>query len=203
MLTSKVESCPRGYPRLAAFLDSDENFMVYRRFGFIQSRLLLEKQDELRELEEKLDRLDKIEADAGDWIPETRDLPERYLEPRKKLMDVLEKRFCAYGKFGHSSIFLYVKANISSASLVDAAQKMVSLNQPSQSDLLSVRYYMEQQKPLVEEEASWKDKEEDMIILRGGREHAWLDASIEKLLKLFHCKLLEVRLFKIMVLDYR
>src|SRR5215469_11608832 len=39
-----VYSCPEGYPRLAAFLDSDENFMVYRRFGYLQSRLLLEKQ---------------------------------------------------------------------------------------------------------------------------------------------------------------
>jgi hypothetical protein len=46
-----VQSCPRGYPALAAFFDSDESFMVYRRFGYIQSRLLLEKQDEMRALE--------------------------------------------------------------------------------------------------------------------------------------------------------
>ena len=34
---------------LATFLDSDDCFMVYRRFGFLQSRRLLEKQEELRE----------------------------------------------------------------------------------------------------------------------------------------------------------
>jgi len=47
-----------GYPRAAAFLDSDENFMIYRRFGFLQARLLLQKQDELRKLEENLDQCD-------------------------------------------------------------------------------------------------------------------------------------------------
>jgi hypothetical protein len=54
-----VDSCPEGYPRLAAFLDSDENFMLYRRFGFLQTRLLLNKQAELREHEKALDRLDE------------------------------------------------------------------------------------------------------------------------------------------------
>lgn len=54
-----VDNCPEGYPRLAAFLDSDENFMLYRRFGFLQTRLLLNKQAELREYEKELDRLDQ------------------------------------------------------------------------------------------------------------------------------------------------
>jgi hypothetical protein len=34
----------RSNPRLAALLDSDENFMLYRRFGYLQARLLLHKQ---------------------------------------------------------------------------------------------------------------------------------------------------------------
>jgi hypothetical protein len=56
-----VEQCPAGYPRLAAFLSSDENFMLYRRFDYLQARLLLYKQDELRELEGELDHLDAID----------------------------------------------------------------------------------------------------------------------------------------------
>jgi hypothetical protein len=43
---------------LAAFLDSDEGFTIYRRFGYLQSRLLLDKQEQLRLLEEKLEHLD-------------------------------------------------------------------------------------------------------------------------------------------------
>jgi hypothetical protein len=57
---------PNGYPKLARFLDSDDNFMVYRRFGFLQTRLLLETQDQLRVLEERLDKLDKSETVGDD-----------------------------------------------------------------------------------------------------------------------------------------
>jgi len=53
-----LEKFPSGYPNLAAFADSHESFMVYRRFGYFQARVLLEKQDELRELEEQLDDID-------------------------------------------------------------------------------------------------------------------------------------------------
>lgn len=36
-----------GYLRLARFLDSDDAFMTYRRFGAAFSRVLLQKQDEM------------------------------------------------------------------------------------------------------------------------------------------------------------
>jgi hypothetical protein len=55
-----VSRCPEGYPQLAAFLSSEENFMIYRKFGYQQSRLLLHKQDELRHLERELDRKDRV-----------------------------------------------------------------------------------------------------------------------------------------------
>lgn len=57
----KVESYPIGYPRQAVFADSDESFMLYRRFGYIHSRLLLYKQDELRELEASLHNMDLLD----------------------------------------------------------------------------------------------------------------------------------------------
>lgn len=97
-LTRKVSASPQGYPKLAAFLDSDESFMIYRRFGFIQSRLLLDKQDQLRELERKLERLDRVEAKADERWPRTRDLPDKQYEARTKLLNELEERFCSYGK---------------------------------------------------------------------------------------------------------
>jgi hypothetical protein len=40
-------------------MDGDDNFMVYRGFGHIQARLLLEKHDDLRLLEEQLDVFDR------------------------------------------------------------------------------------------------------------------------------------------------
>jgi hypothetical protein len=48
-----------GYPSLAAFQSSDEAVSIYRRYSYLQSRLLLEKQDQLRELEDRLDAHDE------------------------------------------------------------------------------------------------------------------------------------------------
>ena len=56
-----VEECPLGYPRLAAFLSSDQNFMVYRGFDYLHSRVLLHHQNELAVLEQELDELDDMD----------------------------------------------------------------------------------------------------------------------------------------------
>lgn len=72
--------------------------MVYRRFGYLQSRLLLEKQEHLRQLEEKLETLDLEEAEA-----ESRNLftMENYdtdqYKRRRELMERIESEFQKYG----------------------------------------------------------------------------------------------------------
>lgn len=92
-----VEHCPEGYPRLAAFLDSDENFMLYRRFGFLQARLLLNKQDELRELEKDLDRLDKVDQAKDPSLLKSREKDDAVDGRRKKLLYDVEEKFKEYG----------------------------------------------------------------------------------------------------------
>jgi uncharacterized protein DUF6594 len=89
-----------GFPRLATFLDSDEDFMIYRRFGYIQSRLLIEKQEELRKLEVRLDRFDKkMEREKNEPILRTRDedSSDPIVQERRALVDLLENKFCEYG----------------------------------------------------------------------------------------------------------
>ena len=88
----------RGYPNLAAFLDSDEGFMIYRRFGWLQSRLLLDKQEELRLLEIKLERLDNREANQAQETPMTRDAPPENRIARKDVFEKIEKAFTSYCK---------------------------------------------------------------------------------------------------------
>lgn len=94
-----MESCPEGYPQTAAFLDSDENFMLYRRFGYLQSRILLRKQDELRALEERLDRLDQKdnEDEKTRRFLKSRDLDDKRNGPRKVLLETIETKFKEYG----------------------------------------------------------------------------------------------------------
>lgn len=55
-----------GYPKLAAYLDSDDQFSVYWRFGYLHSRLLLHKQDELRGLEDRLQILDNLDLNGDE-----------------------------------------------------------------------------------------------------------------------------------------
>jgi hypothetical protein len=56
-----VYDFPRGYPLQAAFQSSEPSFSIYRTFGYLHARVILQLQDELRALEDAL-----IELDADD-----------------------------------------------------------------------------------------------------------------------------------------
>ncbi|KAK5119199.1 hypothetical protein LTR85_007813 [Meristemomyces frigidus] len=88
-----LEGSPKGYPNLAAFSDSHENFMLYRRFGYLQSRIILDKQDELRALEQQLDSIDD-----GDLAANLHKLIKREAQgdERKELLVAIETKFCEY-----------------------------------------------------------------------------------------------------------
>jgi hypothetical protein len=45
---------PNCYPRFAAFMNSDENHLFYRKFSFFSNRDLFYRQEELRKLEQGL-----------------------------------------------------------------------------------------------------------------------------------------------------
>jgi hypothetical protein len=83
-----------GYPNLATFKNSSDSFAVYRRFGYLQSRLLLEKQDVLRVLERRLDQYDREHVTTSF----TRDLGADDLIPRQALLEEIEHAFNSYGK---------------------------------------------------------------------------------------------------------
>ena len=92
-------------------MDSDDNFMVYRRFGFLYSRLLLDKQDELREIEEDLDSVDNRDASGSERV-------RRCLQSRRKddlcedttsrraLLKRAEEKLYAYGNQENPSYLL-------------------------------------------------------------------------------------------------
>ncbi|KAL8785186.1 MAG: hypothetical protein Q9213_003533 [Squamulea squamosa] len=47
-----------GYPKVAGFMNSDPNFLIYRKFGWLHNRTLLYLQDELRAMELQLTKWD-------------------------------------------------------------------------------------------------------------------------------------------------
>ena len=69
-------------------------FALYRRFGYLQSRLLLEKQDVLRVLEKRLN-----DYDDDDRANSTRrTLQPHQIKPREELLGEIETAFNSYGK---------------------------------------------------------------------------------------------------------
>ncbi|CAG8954500.1 hypothetical protein HYFRA_00004413 [Hymenoscyphus fraxineus] len=183
----------RGYRSLSTFLDSDENFMVYRRFGYLHSRVLLRKQDQLRTLEDELDDYDDSDiekeeqegpASRARMVLRSRDSDEAAckramkenpgIRTRTDVLNDIETVLKQYGE------------------LLLQAQNMVALNKPAKRDYKSVERYIFDKQPLVDEEQGFIYNQEDLITLRDGREMALLDNFIETLLKVFHCKPLQL-----------
>ena len=64
-----------------------------------------------------------------------------------------------------------------------SAHQMLSLGRPAARDYRSVRNYIEADGgQLFEEESRFIYEKHDLITLRPGREHAWLDTIVERLL---------------------
>ena len=81
------------------------------------------------------------------------------------------------------------------AELILKTQQLKALDQPSTRDYRSVLHFMENDGgQLFEEESGFIYEKEDLITLRPGREYAWLDGIIERILQAFRCKLAMVSL---------
>lgn len=87
---------------MTAFINSDENFLIARKYGFLRSRLLLYRQDELSVLEKGLLALDnadnenrKLALQSRKHDEETDDDPE---DSRKALMRKIDDKLKEYGK---------------------------------------------------------------------------------------------------------
>ena len=57
-----MEDYSSGYPRLSALVGTHPSFFVCRRFSTLRARLLLQKQDRIAKLENRLQRLDEEEV---------------------------------------------------------------------------------------------------------------------------------------------
>ncbi|KAH7348546.1 hypothetical protein BKA65DRAFT_398312, partial [Rhexocercosporidium sp. MPI-PUGE-AT-0058] len=151
-----------GYPRLSAFLISTEDYMLYRRFAYLQSRLLLHKQDELRVLEDELDRMDIVDARRSPNVLMSRELDDATVGKRKELLSTIETKFNEY------------------STLLVKARDITGFACPRSRDYQSVRTFFDKGTPVVDLE-SYIYHEEDILTLNG-RASAWLDTAVEDLL---------------------
>ena len=179
---NKLEDYPLGYPRVSYVLDSDDSFMMYRRFGQLHSRLLLQKQDQLREMEQELLALDNKDNQMEDTQiflrsreeDEMRDPPTRG-RSRIELLGEIERVLMEYGR------------------VLTQANQLQGLSRPTDRDHASVSNYFANHKPLMEADRDFLYHKEDLVTIRAGREHAWLDAAVESFLRWYPCRPVKVR----------
>jgi hypothetical protein len=96
-----VDDFPRGFPRLAALLSADDDLMMFRGFRRIHSRVLLQMEVEITQLENALDKLDKEDdADPNMWYRLSNTEHDEDWDPRQKeLFDQLLTKLKEYGEW--------------------------------------------------------------------------------------------------------
>ena len=95
-----MDEYPAGYGKIAAVEDLDPDFLICRKFGFLHKYALLYLQDELVQLEEELEDLDKWEFRDGDskkLVSRRRDCAVGHAK-RQDLVAKLHTKLKQYGK---------------------------------------------------------------------------------------------------------
>lgn len=169
--------------------------MIYRRFGYLHNRLLLQKQDELRVMEEELETMDRKDLCSDDpGVLQCREEDEAHndqsTETRKSLFSRIEKTLLKYGISILTLEDLCTLIRPTDEILLHARQLILS-NRPAGRDYNSVKNFMWNEKPLMQGDAEFIYNREDLITLRPGRETAWLDVFVERTLKLFPRRLVQ------------
>ncbi|CZR65251.1 uncharacterized protein PAC_15151 [Phialocephala subalpina] len=88
---------PKGFPQLASFVSSCDDFSIYRSFRRVHERLILELMVELTDLEKQLDKLDRDDANNPATLPRLHELdPEGEASPKKKLIKEMAEKVTKY-----------------------------------------------------------------------------------------------------------
>lgn len=162
-----IDYYPEGYPKLGAFLSSDENFLMCRRYGLLHTRVMLYRQDELRELENELLSLDLEDADSDDpdiLKSRVRD-DRRDGQERKDLINKIDRKLKEYDD------------------CVVRARNMAQLPAVTDRNYQSVRNYVSNKAPLCfHEQKTFLERRKDFVQIIEPKEGSWFDAAIEDML---------------------
>jgi hypothetical protein len=91
-----VQNYPLGFPLQAAFQSSEPSWSVYRGFGYLHARVIIDLQDEIRCLEKSLAIMDKMDDTNGeDFRLMSRD---EQGEERTRLISNIREKLLQYGQ---------------------------------------------------------------------------------------------------------
>jgi hypothetical protein len=87
-----------GYRGFSAFLASDNDFLIFRRFGSVNARLLLYLQDEIAVLEKDLEELEDLHAQDSAVDIHNGSFRQDVLPARTRLLESLNVKVRQYSK---------------------------------------------------------------------------------------------------------
>ncbi|MCJ1245850.1 hypothetical protein MMC30_003054 [Trapelia coarctata] len=156
-----IDSYPEGYPRVAAMEDSDPNFMICRKFGWLHLRVLLHYQDQLVELEEDLERIDAFDAGSDFRKLKSRRRDEAINSERKDILIRIDKKLAAYDE------------------LLLRLQTIHAIKRPTKRNQTSMYNFLHNTRSLAESEAEWVRRGEDLAALSADQEYGWFNGVVE------------------------
>ncbi|TEY45869.1 hypothetical protein BOTCAL_0326g00140 [Botryotinia calthae] len=159
----KVELHPKGYPQLAAVIASDERFMLYRRFGFLQARLLLNKKDQMRALESQLEHIDQYYGRKDPRRLCSQEACNVLDDEYRKLLAEIEKKYNEY------------------VQLLTHAKTLASFDSPKTTDYLRLKGYFDRKAPVCNKDQRFILQKENPITLKPTRDNSWLHTVIEQI----------------------
>lgn len=186
-----MEDTPSGYPRLAAFQSSEANFALYRSFSYLHSRVLLDLQDEITDLEKQLDEIDWDDSEDDPERLHSRETDvsraanEEGQRNRRVILKQIREKLEEYGMSAQTS-YRFARHRFEGLRLIVALDKVLinartleSFQRPSDRNYRSVRRYHYNEKPLMDSEMDSIRSKEDIVSLSNGREWATFDSGVE------------------------
>jgi hypothetical protein len=159
--------------------------------------VILDRQDELRCLEENLEEIDLEDHGTSRKTSRKDDLDHadslgKGLGARARLVQTIRKKLVNYGEI------LPPTQATNAQSLVDKllvkARELNAFQRPSKRDYRSFRTWFWNKNPLrYELEEQFIKRKEDLISLRHGREWSGFDGFIESCVRKMHCRLTQVQ----------
>ncbi|KAL2042159.1 hypothetical protein N7G274_005347 [Stereocaulon virgatum] len=154
---------PQGYGKVAAIEDLDADFLIYRKFGWLRNYALLHLQDELVDLQQQLERLDKWEFRDGDY--------KKLLSRRKDYARDDSLRRNLVSKI-HSKLAQYDKALL-------RTQQIQAMKRPTERAQRNLYHLVNNTQSLVDNESQWTAQGVDLAALGRGPEYGWLNTFLE------------------------
>jgi len=158
---------PAGYPQLAAFLHSHDNFGIFRRFGLAHSRVLVQLQGEIELLQQKLAMLDESDASPGSrntWRLRAASYEDGWDSAQRDLLKELQEKLIAYGKTPWQQTLVEFGTITSyTDTLLFHDQKLRASARPSKADHLSVFHWILRKKPLGAGQYDWIYHPDDFV----------------------------------------